>query len=287
MSFFKNRTVLGALCILLSLLICFAVTPLFNAGVSHKTSIVRVTKNIQAGQQITKDMVQTVEVGGYNLPSNIQKTPNSVIGKYAAADLAPGDYILSTKITGTPTMSNAYLSSLNGTRQAISVTLKTLAEGVSGKLLPGDIVSVLAPDYQNQGSTVTPKELQYVEVIGVTTSEGADADANAGQSTSSGGTTTDDEKDLPSTVTLLATPEQSAILAGLDADGKLHLALVYRGSKDNAQKFLDAQDKALEELYPNASSTALTDSAPSTDSSGSAQGSSSSLTASSSGEGGQ
>lgn len=279
MSFFKNRTVLGALCILLSLLICFAVTPLFNAGVSHKTSIVRVTKDIQAGQQITKDTVQTVEVGGYNLPSNVLKSPDSVVGKYAAADLAPGDYVLSTKITGTPTVSNAYLSALNGSRQAISVTLKTLAEGVSGKLQPGDIVSVIAPDYQNQGSTVTPKELQYVEVIGVTTSEGADADQrDAGSSSSS---TEDAEKNLPSTVTLLATPEQSAILAGLDADGKLHLALVYRGGKDNAQKFLDAQDKALKELYPDASSTALTDS------SGPAQGSSSSQTASSSGEGGQ
>ena len=279
MSFFKNRTVLGALCILLSLLICFAVTPLFNAGVSHKTSIVRVTKDIQAGQQITKDMVQTVEVGGYNLPSNVLKSPDSVVGKYAAADLAPGDYVLSTKITGTPTVSNAYLSALNGSRQAISVTLKTLAEGVSGKLQPGDIVSVLAPDYQNQGSTVTPKELQYVEVIGVTTSEGADADQrDAGSNSSS---TEDAEKNLPSTVTLLATPEQSAILAGLDADGKLHLALVYRGGKDNAQKFLDAQDKALKELYPDASSTVLTDS------SGPAQGSSSSQTASPSGEGGQ
>ena len=281
MSFFKNRTVLGALCILLSLLICFAVTPLFNAGVSHKTSIVRVTKDIQAGQQITKDMVQMLEVGGYNLPSNVLKSPDSVVGKYAAAELVPGDYILSTKVTGTPTVSNAYLSALNGSRQAISVTLKTLAEGVSGKLLPGDIVSVLAPDYQNQGSTVTPKELQYVEVIGVTTSEGADANANIGQNASSGGTTTDDAKNLPSTVTLLATPEQSAILAGLDADGKLHLALVYRGGKDNAQKFLDAQDKALKELYLDASSTVLTDS------SGPAQGSSSSQTASPSGEGGQ
>ncbi|HBN80464.1 MAG TPA: pilus assembly protein CpaB, partial [Ruminococcaceae bacterium] len=151
--------------------------------------------------------------------------------------------------------------------------------GVSGKLQPGDIVSVLAPDYQNQGSTVTPKELQYVEVIGVTTSEGADADQrDAGSNSSS---TEDAEKNLPSTVTLLATPEQSAILAGLDADGKLHLALVYRGGKDNAQKFLDAQDKALKELYPDASSTVLTDS------SGPAQGSSSSQTASPSGEGGQ
>ena len=30
MSFLKNRTVIGVVCILLSLVICFAVTPLFK-----------------------------------------------------------------------------------------------------------------------------------------------------------------------------------------------------------------------------------------------------------------
>ena len=36
MSFLKNRTVIGVICIVLSLLICFAVTPLFNQGISQK-----------------------------------------------------------------------------------------------------------------------------------------------------------------------------------------------------------------------------------------------------------
>jgi pilus assembly protein CpaB len=34
MGFLKSRTVLGVLCIVLSLLICFALTPLFNQSVS-------------------------------------------------------------------------------------------------------------------------------------------------------------------------------------------------------------------------------------------------------------
>ena len=102
MSFLKNRTVLGVICIVLSLLICFALTPLFNRSVSQKTSIVRVIKDIRCGDQITGDMVQTVEVGGYNLPENIMKQADSVIGKYAAADLSPGDYILSSKLTDAP-----------------------------------------------------------------------------------------------------------------------------------------------------------------------------------------
>ena len=35
MRFLKNRTVLGVLCIVLSLIICFAVTPLFNKAMSE------------------------------------------------------------------------------------------------------------------------------------------------------------------------------------------------------------------------------------------------------------
>lgn len=250
MSFFKNRTVLGVLCIVLSLLICFAVTPLFNAGISQKTSIVRVTKDIKSGDQITKDMVQTVEVGGYNLPENVLKNKNSVVGKYAASDLSVGDYILNSKLTDTPAADNTYLYNLNGEKQAISVTVKNLANGLSGKLASGDIVSVIAPDYKKQGATVIPPELQYVQVIGVTASTGYDTDQrDAGSNSPSA---EEKEKQLPSTVTLLATPEQSKILAELESDGKLHLSLVYRGGKDNAAKFIAAQDKMLAGIYPSA-----------------------------------
>ena len=272
MKLFRNRTVLGAVCIALSLLICFAVTPLFNAGVSHKTSIVRVKGEIRAGEQISKAQVETVEVGGYNLPSVVLKSTDSVVGKYASATLEPGDYILRSKITVSPADSDAYLSDLNGTKQAVSVTLKTLANGVSGKLQSGDIVSVIAPDYQNQGSAVIPKELKYMEVIGVTTSTGENAETSANLSASSSGTAMDSEKHLPSTVILLATPEQSTILAGLEADGKLQLSLVYRGSKENARKFLDAQDKALKAEYPGSADTALTAPAFGTSSAASSEG---------------
>ena len=91
MNIFKNRMVVGVFCIVLSLLICFGITPLFNKGISQKTEIVRVTKEIKAGAQITKDMVQNVEVGGYNLPTNVVRSKETVVGSYALADLSIGD----------------------------------------------------------------------------------------------------------------------------------------------------------------------------------------------------
>ena len=56
MSFLKNRTVVGVICILLSLLICLGLTPLFNQSVSQKAEIVRVVQPIRAGDEITESM---------------------------------------------------------------------------------------------------------------------------------------------------------------------------------------------------------------------------------------
>ena len=239
MKIFRNRTVIGVLCILLALIICFGVTPLFSRSASEKTEIVRVTMDIKEGDEITAEMVQTVEVGAYNLPQNLMTDKKEVVGKYATADLVAGDYILSSKLSAVPAAENAYLYNLDGTKQAISVTIKSFATGLSGKLESGDIVTVIVADYQGKGETAIPPELQYVEVISVTASSGYDA--NTGEVV--------DEKELPSTVTLLVTTEQAKVLAELEQDSKLHLALVYRGTPENAAKFIAAQDALIEELY--------------------------------------
>lgn len=239
MKIFRNRTVIGVLCILLALIICFGVTPLFSRSASEKTDIVRVTKDIKEGDEITAEMVQTVEVGAYNLPQNLMTDKKEVVGKYATADLAAGDYILSSKLSAVPAAENAYLYNLDGKKQAISVTIKSFATGLSGKLESGDIVTVIVADYQGKGETAIPPELQYVEVISVTASSGYDA--NTGEVV--------DEKELPSTVTLLVTTEQAKVLAELEQDSELHLALVYRGTPENAAKFIAAQDALIEELY--------------------------------------
>ena len=242
MQFLRNRTVIGIICIVFSLIICFAVTPLFNRAISEKTEIARVVKEIKKDEEITADMVETVEVGAYNLPESVITDRNSVIGKFASAELQPGDYILTSKVADEPAAENSYLYNLNGEKQAISVSVKSFANGLSGKLQSGDIVSVIAPDYKKQGMTVIPPELQYVEVIAVTANSGSDA--NTGEQTEEG-----EDRELPDTVTLLATPEQSLVLAQLEAEGDIHLSLVYRGAQENAAEFVAAQEAVLAELY--------------------------------------
>lgn len=239
MKLFKNRTVLGIFCIAVSLIICFAITPLVNAGLSKKTTIVRFVKSAKAGEAIERSMLQEVEVGGYNLPQNVIKSIADVEGKYLTADVYPGDYIVSEKVSAELAEENRYLYNLNGEKQAMSITINTFAEGLSGKLKSGDIVSVIAPGYLGSGETVIPAELKYVEVIAVTAKSGYDA--NTGEQS-------EEEKELPSTVTVLVRPEQSKLLARLEAEGEIHLSLVYRGESEKAKQFIEAQDQVLDEM---------------------------------------
>ena len=159
-----------------------------------------------------------------------------------SSELLKGEYVLPSKISDTPASENAYLYNLTGEKRAISVTIPSFAGGLSGKLISGDIVSVIAVDFREKGETVVPDELQYVEVIAVTDKEGYDEGEVV--VTSDG----EEEADLPETVTLLVTPKQANILAELEAEGEIHISLVYRGTADNAQKFIAAQEKLLAEL---------------------------------------
>lgn len=242
MKLLKNRTVLGVICIALSLIICFAITPLFNAAKDQTTEIVRMKKDVKIGQEITAKDIEVVEVGAYNLPSEVIRSSEEVVGKYVSSELLNGEYVLPSKISDTPASENAYLYNLTGEKRAISVTIPSFAGGLSGKLISGDIVSLIAVDFREKGETVVLDELQYVEVIAVTDKEGYDEGEVV--VTADG----EEEADLPETVTLLVTPEQASILAELEAEGEIHISLVYRGTADNAQKFIAAQEKLLTEL---------------------------------------
>lgn len=240
--FLKNRIILGLICIVVSLLICFGITPMFNDALKSKVTLVRVTKEIRTGEQITDKMVTSVEAVGYNLPSNVIYKIEEVVGKYANADLYKGDYILKSKLSDTPMLRNAYLNKLNGENRAISVSIKSFASGLSGKLEAGDIVSLIAADVGSQRETLVYPDLQYVEIIATTGSSGSDQNV---QERGNG-----EEEELASTITVLASPEQSRLLAELEQTGKLHAALVFRGESTQAQKFLDEQASVLKELYP-------------------------------------
>lgn len=234
----RNRTFLGVAGIILALAICFGVAPVLNAAAGKEVSIVRIKKDVPKGTKLTADMIQDVKVGGYNLPDNVQESDSAVLGKYTLAALQSGDYILSTKVSDKAP--DIGLSSLNGKKQATSVTIKNFSDGLSGKLETGDVISLYVADYGDMKETIAPPELQYVKLLAATTSTGVDntdekkdSDSNKSQS------------DMPSTLTVLASPLQAEKLVDYENNGHLHAALAYRGSETNADKFLTLEDQYL------------------------------------------
>lgn len=243
----RNRTVLGIASIVLSLVICFGLTPLFNQAISEKVSVVRVTENIQKGERITSKMIEMIEIGGYNLPDTVLRQEENIIGNYALTELHTGDYVLNSKISSKPLVNYEYLTDFDGSERAISVSIKSFAAGLSGKLEPGDIVTVMASDFGDMRETVSPAELQYVEVLAVTAGTGLDTDEYEIDREA-----IEKDKELPATVTLKATYEQAKLLAEMEAKGKIHVVFVYRGTKENADKFLDEQKLILSESIDEA-----------------------------------
>lgn len=235
----KNRIVVGLVCIIVALAICFGLTPMFNDALTSTVEVVRVNAEIKEGDQITAKMVTSVEVGGYNLPAGVVYRTEDVVGRYANTVLYKGDYILASKLSDTPQLKNEYLTGLDGTNRAMSITIKSFAAGLSGKLERGDIVSLIASDVGDLRETLIPAELQYVEIIATTLSDGTDSDMQEEE----------DDAGLASTITVLVTTEQARLLAELEQEGSIHAALVYRGNRENAGKFLEEQARVLEELY--------------------------------------
>lgn len=239
--FFKNRTVVGVTCIFLALILCFGVAPMVAGNTTKQVQISRVSKDIPKNTKITADMLETVSISSYNLPDSVVRSRNDIVGQYSKLEMLPGDYVLSEKLSDTPLGADEYLSKLDGTKQAVSISIKSFAAGLSGKLETGDIVTMIAADYGDLKQTLAPAELQYVKVLAATSSSGEDNDSTAVKDSKSN-TTSDD---TPATLTLLVSPEQAKSVVEYESHGSLHATLVYRGDTATGQKFLDAQDKYL------------------------------------------
>ena len=235
----KNRTIIGIVCIVLALVVTFAVAPLVNRMAESKIDIVRMTKDVVQGHQISENDIEVVKVGGYNLPADVILKKENVVGRFATTDLKAGDYLLPSKLTGTSDKANDVFRTLDGTKQAISITIQTFAGGLSGKLQNGDIVQLVV--YENDRSEAfIPGGLTYVKVITTTTAEGADKDELT--------VNEDGTYELPSTVTLLVNQAQAKLLVEYENKGRIHADLVYRGDESTAQKFLEAQDEYFRQL---------------------------------------
>jgi pilus assembly protein CpaB len=247
----NNRFLFGILSIVLAAVIAFVAIPTISRQTSGKEEVIRVSESVARGDMITKDNVKLVEVGSYNLPANIARKMEDVVGRYATADLAVDDYILSSKISLTPISSDIQLSNIPSGKMAISLTVKTLASGLSDKLQSGDIIRIY---YFLNVATDVP-ELQFVKVLSVTADDGVNVDNSKEPQE-------DEEKHQTATITVLVSPEQAKIITGFENDGSMHVALISRNNAELAEELLARQDEILQGLYGTKDESAAETSAP-------------------------
>ena len=235
----KNRTIIGIVCIVLALVVTFAVAPLVNKLSDSRTDIVRLKNDIVQGHMIQESDIEVVTVGSTGLPTNIITKKEAVVGKFAACDLKANTDLLQSMISDKSDSADDVFHTLDGTKQAISITISSFAGGLSGKLENGDIVSLVIFENETNEATI-PGGLTYVKVITTTTAEGFDKDELTPNE--------DGTYELPTTLTLLVNPAQAKMLVEYENRGVIHADLVYRGDSKTAQKFLDAQDLYFELL---------------------------------------
>ena len=239
----NNRFIYGIISIVFAAIIAFIAIPAVTNKTSSTCEIVRIKNSVNRGEQITEDDLELVEVGEFNLPSTLAKKISDVAGTYAATNLYTGDYILPEKVSRTPLTSDLNLNEIPAGKVAISITTRTLATGLSDKLIDGDIIRLYHYDDENTLEPVTDiPELRFLKVIAVTDAKGLSIDYTTEPPA-------DEERQQTAAITVLASPEQAMLLTRYENEGVLHVALVSRGNATLSEELLNKQDDILNVLY--------------------------------------
>ena len=233
----KNRTLIGIILIAAAIGLCFGISPLFNSILSSKTKIIRLRQDIPQGVQITGAMLEAVEVGTLNLPADMQNDPRQIIGKYTVSAMFAGDSFTDKKLSDSIDTSDSLLRQLKPNETAMSVTVRSLANGLSGKLQQGDIIQIVSVDEDDKAQIY--EELQYVEVLATTSDKGSDdtyrdGEVNADDEDSGG-------QSLYATVTIILQDRAQALRLAECENTSLHAVFVTRGDEKLKAECLKSQ----------------------------------------------
>lgn len=250
----RSRIFIGFICVFVALAIAFIGVPMVQGMISERVPVLTVAMDLERGTLLTADMLTVSEIGVIDRPSNAAISPEQVVGTFTKYDMLQGDIVVSSKLSRERPLSNPYLYDLPPGKSAISISVQGLAEGLSGKLKPGDIVSIYAvfnkSDAEEEYTAMQPPELTYVKVLAVSNSYGTDIDVDG---TAYDATGDKDRERLPSTVTLLAGSYQAAALAGLDRNATIHISLAARATNvELCEDMLAAQEEYILELEAEA-----------------------------------
>lgn len=231
MKLLKNRIFLSVLCLVLAAVVSFLLLPRFYADKSATVTVLRAAEDIPAGTELTEQHLVSVEVGSYGLPEGVLNDKTQLIGKVAQTDIAKGDYLFSQKVGDY--LANELLDRIvKNNQRLVTVSVPSVAAGLSSHLLAGDIVTVAVfMEKASNGQDSSPQvilypELKGLEVYSVENARTQDtAEMREQQKESQSGSS----DPVPKTVTLIVTESQAEKLIEAEYTGKLHLIFEKRG----------------------------------------------------------
>lgn len=222
--YIKNRYVIFALCLILAGVIAFVIVPKSNKNMAESVDVVKVTKQIEKNTQITEDMLEIKQMPKQAVTQSTVTDKKQIVGKVSNVQLLPEDNLVMQKFTEVGTETDKALYEMDNSEQlAISVTLANLASSVSGKIQPGDVVSVYG--FINETKQLADyTDLQYIEVISVSNSSAEELSTRNSDSE-----TDSSDKVVPATVTLSVNRNQAQELVVLENTSSIHIVFVGRG----------------------------------------------------------
>ncbi len=234
MRILKNRIFLSALCIILAAAISFVLLPKLYADKGATVTVLRAAEDIPAGIRIEDKQLAAVEVGSFGLPDGIVNDKTLIVGKIAQTDLAKGDYLFSQKLG--EFIADEKLDRIAAeNKRLVTVSVPSIAAGLSSHLQSGDIVTVAVFSSQkNEGNTsqsassqvILYPELKGLEVYSVENSRTQSTVQVREQQAEKQQGSSDP---IPKAVTLIVTEAQATKLIEAEYTGKLHLIFEKRG----------------------------------------------------------
>jgi pilus assembly protein CpaB len=260
----KHRVITGITLLLAAVLLAAFLLPGYLAGMQAMYPIITAKHDIQSGKSLSNEDVSLSKTSDKVLARMGFSSLDSVIGKTAARDISAGNYILQEDTSSDFTPLTIYDSIPEG-HLLISISAPSLAGSVAGQLRPNDIIRVYTLD--ESGAAYTPPELQYIKVVAVYDTQGAElgtSDTSGGTSASAldtpvgGGNAVNltaitrsvsekrEKHESPSLISLLVTQEQALKLVELEMSGRRYLSLVSRNDGERELKYLEHQRKVLD-----------------------------------------
>lgn len=246
MHFFKNRFVIGCICIVLAVAIGFIGVPLLSKAENKKITVMIAKDSISKGSEVTMSMLSEHKISKGDMPYDgdtyyLASTINDYFsggGKfYASCDIEAHDIMTANKLSSQYPYTDMAIRTLDDTHYAVAAGVSSLSAGVAGKIREGDVLTLMiCPD---KDKVFIDSYLNYVKVISVSNSEASDI---------KDGTETNGSR-IPSVITFEVNIDQAMLLAEYNSNYGIHYALAARADTDKAQKLLSDQDKMLSEEH--------------------------------------